>query len=109
MESLLKGEIRAFLEEKEGQRSGYYGRDLGTRFGKIYVLRVPMDKDNEFQTTLFKTYQRNVGIETLLYPCTRRGISTRKMAEILEEPFPNKYGKSRFSRITDITVAKINK
>ena len=33
MESLVKGEIQVFLEEKEDQRNGYYKRDLGTRYG----------------------------------------------------------------------------
>jgi hypothetical protein len=50
MESLIKGEIQAFLEEKEGQRNGYYKRDIGTRYGKINDLRVPRDRNNEFQT-----------------------------------------------------------
>ena len=31
MESLMKGEIQAFLEENRGSRNGYYERDLGTR------------------------------------------------------------------------------
>ena len=38
-----------------------------------------------------------------------KGISTRKMAEILEELFYNKYSKSTVSRITEITVPEINK
>jgi transposase-like protein len=40
IESLLKGEIQVFLEKREGQRNGYYQRDIGTRYGKIYGLRV---------------------------------------------------------------------
>ena len=32
MESLMRGEIQAFLEEREGQRNGYYERDIGTRY-----------------------------------------------------------------------------
>ncbi len=36
------------------------------------------------------------------------GISTRKMAEILEELFHNKYSKPTISRITEITVSEIN-
>ena len=46
MESLMKGEILAFLEEKEGQRNGYYERDIGTRYGKINDLRVPRYREN---------------------------------------------------------------
>ncbi|MCL6090307.1 MAG: transposase [Candidatus Thermoplasmatota archaeon] len=49
MESLMKGEIQAFLEENEGQRNGYHERDLGTRYGKINGLRVPRGRVNEFQ------------------------------------------------------------
>ena len=66
MESLLKGEIQAFLEEREGQRNGYYDRDIGTRYGKIDDLRVPRDRSNEFQTALFESYQRNIGIDDLV-------------------------------------------
>ena len=109
MESLLKGEIQAFLEQKEGQRKGYYERDLGTRYGKIDDLRVPRDRDNEFQTALFDRYQRNVGIDDLVVSMYSKGISTRKMAEILEELFHNRYSKSTISRITDITVPEISK
>ena len=47
MESLMNGDIQAFLEEKEGQRNGYYERDLGTRYGKITDLRVARDRNNE--------------------------------------------------------------
>jgi transposase-like protein len=109
MESLLKGEIQAFLEEKEGQRNGYYERDIGTRYGKINDLRVPRDRDNEFQTALFDRYQRNIGIDDLVVSMYSKGISTRKMAEILEELFHNKYSRSTISRITGITVPEINK
>ncbi|MGP6207975.1 transposase, partial [Cuniculiplasma sp. SKW3] len=78
MESLMKGEIEAFLEEKKGSRNGYYERDLGTRYGKINDLRIPRDRDNEFQTALFEKYQRNVGIDDLVVSMYSKGISTRK-------------------------------
>ena len=100
MESLMKGEIQAFLEENNGQRIKYYERDLGTRYGKINDLRIPRDRNNEFQTALFEKYQRNVGIDDLVVSMYSKGISTRKMAEILEELFHNKYSKSTISRIT---------
>ncbi len=108
MESLMKGEIQAYLEENHGQRNGYYERDLGTRYGKINDMKIPRDRDNEFQTALFEKYQRNVGIDDLVISMYSKGISTRKMAEILEEIFHNKYSKSTISRITEITVSEIN-
>ena len=108
MESLMKGEIQAYLEENNGSRNGYYERDLGTRYGKINDLKIPRDRNKEFQTALFEKYQRNVDIDDLVVSMYSNGISTRKMAEILEELFHNKYSKPTISRITEITVSEIN-
>ena len=82
---------------------------MGTRYGKINDFRVPRNRDNEFQTALFDRYQRNIGIDDLVVSMYSKGISTRKMAEILEELFHNKHSKSTISRITDITVPEISK
>ena len=109
MESLMKGEIQAFLEEREGQRNGYYNRDIGTRYEKINDLRVPRGRNNEFQAALFERYQRNIRIDDLDVSMYSKGISTRKIAEILEELFQNRYSRSTISRITDITVPEISK
>ena len=102
-------EIQAFLKENRGSRNGYYERDIGTRYGKINDFRVPRNRDNEFQTALFDRYQRNIGIDDLVVSMYSKGVSTRKMAEILEELFHNKHSKSTISRITDITVPEISK
>ena len=109
MESLMRGEIQAFLEDREGQRNGYYKRDIGTRYGKIDDLMVPRDRNNEFKTALFERYQRNIGIDDLVVSMYSKGISTRKMAEILEEIFHSRYSKSTISRISEITVPEISK
>ncbi len=52
-------------------RNGYYERDLGTKYGRINDLRVPRDRNNEFQTALFDRYQRNVGIDDLVLSIQR--------------------------------------
>ena len=109
MESLMKGAIQAFLEENKGSRNGYYERDIGTRYGKINDLRVPRDRNNEFQTALFERYQRNVGLDDLVVSMYSKGISTRKMTEILEELLHNRYSRSIISGITDITLPEISK
>ena len=70
---------------------------------------MPRDRDNEFRTALFDRYQRNIGIDDLVVSMYSKGVSTRKMAEILEELFQNRYSKSTISRITGITVPEINK
>ena len=93
----------------DGQRNGYYERDPGTRCGKINDLNVPRDRENEFQTAMFDRYQRNVGIDDLVVSMYSGGVSTRRMAEILEELFHKRYSRSTISRITDITVPEISK
>ena len=103
------GEIQAFLEENRGSRNGYYQRNIGTGYGKINDLRVPRDRNNEFQTALFERYQRNFGIDDPVVSMYSKGVSTRKMVEILEELFHNKYSRSTISRITDTTVPEISK
>ena len=70
---------------------------------------MPRDRDNEFPTAMFDRYQRNIGIDDLVVSMYSKGVSTRKMAEILEELFHNRYSKSTISRITDITVPEISK
>lgn len=64
-----------------GYRSGYYGRTLITRVGKL-ELRVPQDRDGRFSTELFERYQRSGGRWWRLWRrCTckgcRRGRSRR--------------------------------
>ena len=43
---------------RQGYRSGYYGRTLITRVGKL-ELRVPQDRMGRFSTELFERYQRS--------------------------------------------------
>jgi transposase-like protein len=50
---------------------------------------VPIDRHKEFQKALFDRYQRNIGIDDLVVSMYSKGVSTRKMAEILEELFHN--------------------
>ena len=45
-------------ETRLGYRSGYYGRALITRVGKL-ELRVPQDRQGRFSTELFERYQRS--------------------------------------------------
>jgi putative transposase len=41
-----------------GYRSGYYGRSLVTRVGKL-ELRIPQDRQGQFSTQIFERYQRS--------------------------------------------------
>jgi len=62
-----KGEPTA---TRRGYRSGYYGRTLVTRVGKL-ELRVTQDRQGHFRTEVFERYQRSekalVGAMTEMY------------------------------------------
>src|SRR5687768_4364640 len=66
MQEMLEAEMNEALgaqkgertPERLGYRSGYYGRTLITRVGKL-ELRVPQDWEGRFSTELFERYQRS--------------------------------------------------
>src|SRR5512134_2943945 len=77
-----KGERTA---NRVGYRSGYYGRTLITRVGKL-ELRVPQDRDGRFSTELFERYQRSErALVAALAEMYVQGVSTRKVKAITEE------------------------
>src|SRR5207237_416512 len=63
---------------RQGYRSGYYGRTLITRVGKL-ELRVPQDRTGRFSTELFERYQRSErALVAALAEMFVQGVSTRK-------------------------------
>src|SRR6516164_3283378 len=70
---------------RNGYRSGYYGRNLITRVGKL-ELRVPHDRTGQFSTELFERYQRSErALVAALAEMYVQGVSTRKVKAITEE------------------------
>ena len=70
---------------RNGYRSGYYGRSLLTRVGKL-ELRVPQDRSGQFSTELFERYQRSErALVAALAEMYIRSVSTRKVKAITEE------------------------
>jgi putative transposase len=68
-----------------GHRSGYYGRTLVTRVGKL-ELRVPQERHGRFSTELFERYQRSEkALVAALAEMYVQGVSTRKVKAITEE------------------------
>src|SRR5512143_3605194 len=68
-----------------GYRSGYYGRTLITRVGKL-ELRVPQDRDGRFSAELFERYQRSErALVAALAEMYVQGVSSRKVKAITEE------------------------
>jgi putative transposase len=82
-----------------GYRSGYYGRTLITRVGKL-ELRVPQDRDGRFSTELFERYQRSErALVAALAEMYVQGVSTRKVRAITEELCGHAFSASSISAI----------
>jgi putative transposase len=58
MDEALQASKSERSENRLGYQSGYYGRTLVTRVGKI-ELRVPQDRQGRFRTEVFERYQRS--------------------------------------------------
>ncbi|AMX98928.1 IS256 family transposase [Mesorhizobium ciceri] len=85
--------------ERLGYRSGYYGRTLVTRVGKL-ELRVPQDRAGRFSTELFERYQRSErALVATLAEMYVQGVSTRKVKAITEEPCGHAFSASSISAI----------
>src|SRR6516162_9713241 len=82
-----------------GYRSGYYGRTLVTRIGKL-ELRVPHDRGGRFSTELFERYQRSErALVAALAEMYVQGVSTRKVRTITEELCGHSFSASSISAI----------
>src|SRR5215472_8710360 len=84
---------------RQGYRSGYYGRTLITRVGKL-ELRVPQDCAGRFSTELFERYQRSErALVAALAEMYVQGVSTRKVKVITEELCGHSFSASAISAI----------
>jgi transposase-like protein len=99
MEEALGASKSERTSNRMGYRSGYYGRTLVTRVGKL-ELRVPQDRQGRFRTEVFEHYQRSekalVGALTEMYV---QGVSTRKVKAITEELCGHEVSASTISRL----------
>src|ERR1700693_2944443 len=83
---------------RNGYRSGYYGRSLITRVGKL-ELRVPQDRSGQFSTELFERYQRSErALVAALAEMYVQGVSTRKVKAITEELCGHSFSASSICR-----------
>src|SRR3954454_12862941 len=84
---------------RQSYRSGYYGRTLITRVGKL-ELRVPQDRAGRFSTELFERYQRSErALVAALAEMYVQGVSTRKVKAITEELCGHAFSASAISAI----------
>jgi transposase-like protein len=109
MDETLGAEKSERTPKRLGYRSGYYGRTLVTRVGKL-ELRVPQDRQGRFRTEVFERYQRSekalVGALAEMYV---QGVSTRKVKEITEQLCGHEFSASTVSRINQGLDAELAK
>jgi len=107
VQEVLEAEMTAALGAEKGERtdgrvgyrSGYYGRTLITRVGKL-ELRVPQDREGRFSTELFERYQRSErALVAALAEMYVQGVSTRKVKAITEELCGHSFSASSISAI----------
>src|SRR3569832_640499 len=99
MDEALGAEKGERTPNRLGYRSGYYGRTLVTRVGKL-ELRVPQDRQGRFRTEVFERYQRSekalVGALAEMYV---QGVSTRKVKAVTEALCGHEFSASSISQI----------
>ena len=96
----LQAEVYQRTEERRGYRNGYKPRRLKTRVGKLELL-VPQDREGEFQTELFRRYQRSEkALVVSLMEMYIKGVSTRKVTDITEKLCGTSFSKSLVSDLS---------
>ncbi len=107
LQEVLEAEMTEFLgagpherqDGRQGYRAGYYERGLVTRIGKL-ELRVPRDRNGQFQTALLERTQRSEkAFVAALAEMYVQGVSTRKVKAITEELCGHSFSASSISTV----------
>ncbi|RMD66011.1 IS256 family transposase [Candidatus Pacearchaeota archaeon] len=117
LQQMLQSEFDNFIRAKRyersslrrGVRNGHYIRRLRTRVGSL-ELRVCRDRKGEFQTELFRRYQRSEQAFLLsLLEMYLQGVSTRKVGKIVETLCGLSISKSQVSELTKRLDAQLHR
>jgi len=88
------------VDKRRGHRNGYRQRSLLTRDGSM-ELKVPRDREGSYKPQMFRRYKR---VESVIEDGIRamflRGVSTRKVGDILEVLFGERMSASYVSQVT---------
>lgn len=112
VEQLCAGRYRR-TEVRRGYRNGYRSRNLLTQLGLIEHLRVPRDRQGQYQPTVIGKYQHYQGkVNDLIREMFLAGVSTRRVGEVLapilgEAPSPQTV--SRVVRSLDTEVQQFHR
>jgi putative transposase len=109
MEDIVGAEKSERTPNRSGYRSGYYGRTLVTRVGKL-ELRVPQDRQGRFRTEIFERYQRSEkALVSALTEMYVQGVSTRKVKAVTEELCGHEFSSSTISRMNQSLDKELDK
>jgi putative transposase len=114
VELIMREEIANFLTVEEpdanNSKNGFYTRTLETQFGKIDALRVPRDRQGEFQTQVFEPYQRRDGwLEEAVIRMYKGGMSTRDVGDFIESIIGVHYSPTTISNITNTVLEDVHR
>ena len=119
LEKILEAELTEYLGYEKhssagnnsgNSRNGSYDRDLNTKYGNIENLEVPRDRNGDFDSALFKPYQRRDNwLEEMIIKMYANGVSTRDIAEVIEKMYGSHYSASTVSNITDVALEELEK
>jgi putative transposase len=92
------------------RRNGYYVRGLGTGFGYIEQLRVPRIRGGGFEFAVIRKYKRrHEDVDKVLLETFLRGVSTRKVGQVLEILLEDRLSSSTISRIAKSLDEQVRK
>ena len=88
------------VDRRRGYRNGYRYRSLYTREG-VLELKIPRDREGRYKPKVFERYKRverkvDDGIRAMFL----RGVSTRKVGEVLDVLFGRNLSASYVSKVT---------
>ena len=105
----LKAEPYERSEERTDSRNGFRDRNLNTRIGTI-TLHVPRHRNVPFKTMIFESYSRSeAALIAAMAEMVVCGVSTRKIAKVMEELCGTSYSKSAVSELCKALDAEMEK
>ena len=103
----LKAEKYERSEERTDSRNGCRERQLSTRIGTLELV-VPRHRNVPFKTLIFDNYKRSeAALITTMTEMVVNGVSTRKVAKVVEALCGTSYSKSMVSEVCKELVHRI--
>lgn len=103
----LQAEPYERTEARTDSRNGFRNRTLTTRIGRI-ELQVPRHRNQPFKTMVFENYSRSeAALIASMAEMVVNGVSTRKVAKVMETLCGTSYSKSAVSDLCKDLDAKV--